>query len=81
MERFNSNLRTWKISCKRSRGLLAKVNVVKQTTSTVFAGIDSGFNHLIRPMLYGSHHIENISNERKERFTLLLATSVKRTLC
>jgi hypothetical protein len=21
MERFNSNLRTWKISCKRSRGL------------------------------------------------------------
>ena len=49
---------------------LAKVNVVKQTTSTVFAGIDSGFNHLIRPMLYGSEHfIENISNpEGKERF-------------
>nr|WP_322626410.1 diaminopimelate decarboxylase [uncultured Flavobacterium sp.] len=49
---------------------LAKVNVVKQTTSTVFAGIDSGFNHLIRPMLYGSYHqIENISNPKgKERF-------------
>lgn len=49
---------------------LAKVNVVKQTTSTVFAGIDTGFNHLIRPMLYGSqHHIENISNLKgKERF-------------
>lgn len=49
---------------------LAKVNVVKQTTSTVFAGIDSGFNHLIRPMLYGSyHHIINISNPKgKERF-------------
>ena len=49
---------------------LAKVNVVKQTTSTVFAGIDSGFNHLIRPMLYVSqHHIENISNPKgKERF-------------
>jgi diaminopimelate decarboxylase len=49
---------------------LAKVNVVKQTTSTVFAGIDSGFNHLIRPMLYGSqHNIENISNPKgKERF-------------
>ncbi|MDI1256029.1 MAG: diaminopimelate decarboxylase [Flavobacterium sp.] len=49
---------------------IAKVNVVKQTTSTVFAGIDSGFNHLIRPMLYGSqHHIENISNPKgKERF-------------
>lgn len=49
---------------------LAKVNVVKQTTSTVFAGIDSGFNHLIRPMFYGSYHqITNISNPKgKERF-------------
>ena len=49
---------------------IAKVNVVKQTTSTVFAGIDSGFNHLIRPMFYGSQHaIENISNPKgKERF-------------
>ncbi|MCL6218296.1 diaminopimelate decarboxylase [Zunongwangia pacifica] len=49
---------------------LAKVNVIKQTTSTVFAGIDSGFNHLIRPMFYGSHHeINNISNpEGKQRF-------------
>jgi diaminopimelate decarboxylase len=49
---------------------LVKVNVIKQTTSTVFAQVDSGFNHLIRPMLYGSqHHIENISNPSgKERF-------------
>lgn len=49
---------------------LAKVNVIKQTTSTVFAGIDSGFNHLIRPMFYNSHHeIINISNPKgKERF-------------
>ncbi|MFK7003800.1 diaminopimelate decarboxylase [Flavobacterium covae] len=49
---------------------LTKVNVVKQTTSTVFAGVDSGFNHLIRPMLYGSEHqIINISNSKgKERF-------------
>ena len=49
---------------------LVKVNVVKQTTSTVFAGIDSGFNHLIRPMFYGAtHYIENLSNpEGKKRF-------------
>ncbi|WP_437396888.1 diaminopimelate decarboxylase [Flagellimonas lutimaris] len=49
---------------------LAKVNVVKQTTSTVFASVDSGFNHLIRPMLYGSNHqIINISNPKgKERY-------------
>ena len=49
---------------------LTKVNVVKQTTSTVFAQVDSGFNHLIRPMLYGSQHeIVNISNPKgSERF-------------
>ncbi len=49
---------------------LAKVNVVKQTTSTVFAHIDSGFNHLVRPMMYDSyHHIKNISNtEGRDRY-------------
>ena len=49
---------------------LTKVNAVKQTTSTVFAQVDSGFNHLIRPMLYNSYHeIVNLSNpEGKERF-------------
>ena len=49
---------------------LAHVNVVKQTTSTVFASIDSGFNHLIRPMFYDSyHHIHNISNPNgRERY-------------
>ena len=49
---------------------LTQVNVVKQTTSRVFAQVNSGFNHLIRPMLYGSqHHIENISNPNgRERF-------------
>ncbi|EDM44591.1 diaminopimelate decarboxylase [unidentified eubacterium SCB49] len=49
---------------------LVQVNNIKQTTSTVFAQVDSGFNHLIRPMLYGSQHeIVNISNpEGRERF-------------
>lgn len=42
---------------------LAQTNIVKQTTSTVFACVDSGFNHLIRPMFYNSyHHIVNVSN-------------------
>ena len=49
---------------------LANVNVIKQTTSTVFAGINSGFNHLIRPMFYQAYHeIENISNpEGRSRY-------------
>lgn len=43
--------------------LLVKVNVIKQTTATVFAGVDSGQNHLIRPMFYDAyHHMVNISN-------------------
>ena len=49
---------------------LCSVNSIKQTTSTVFAQVDSGFNHFVRPMMYGSsHHIENISNPNdSERF-------------
>ncbi|MEX1132714.1 MAG: diaminopimelate decarboxylase [Flavobacteriales bacterium] len=43
--------------------LLVRVNLVKQTTATVFAGVDSGMNHLLRPMMYGAyHHITNASN-------------------
>ncbi len=41
----------------------ARVNVIKQTTSTVFAGLDTGLNHFIRPMFYNAYHeIINISN-------------------
>jgi len=44
---------------------VVKTNVIKQTPATVFAGINSGFNHLIRPMFYDAYHrIENISNEK-----------------
>lgn len=43
--------------------LFVRTNVIKQTMSTVFAGVDSGQNHLIRPMMYDAyHHITNISN-------------------
>jgi diaminopimelate decarboxylase len=43
---------------------VVKANVIKQTPATVFAGVNSGFNHLIRPMFYDAYHrIENISNE------------------
>lgn len=42
---------------------LVSVNVVKTTPSTLFAGIDSGLNHLIRPMFYDAHHeMTNLSN-------------------
>ena len=45
--------------------LLMKVNVIKHTVSTVFASVDSGLNHMIRPMMYNAYHrIENISNPK-----------------
>jgi len=59
-----------KFLVSESGKFLAKVNVIKQTTSTVFAGIDSGFNHLVRPMMYESyHHITNLSSPKgRERY-------------
>jgi len=43
----------------------ARVNVVKQTLSTVFAGLNTGLNHLIRPMFYEAYHqIINVSNPK-----------------
>ncbi|MEN2436391.1 diaminopimelate decarboxylase [Weeksellaceae bacterium A-14] len=54
-----------KFLVSKSGYLLVKANVIKQTTATVFVGVNSGFNHLIRPMFYDSYHIiENISNPK-----------------
>lgn len=42
---------------------ITEVNVLKQSGQTHFAGVNSGFNHLIRPMFYDAYHrIQNISN-------------------
>ncbi len=53
---------------------VTQVNVLKETSSTVFAGVNSGFNHLIRPMFYNSfHRIDNISNANgaKSEYTIV----------
>lgn len=43
--------------------LVTRTNVVKETPALTFAGVDSGLNHLIRPMMYNAYHeIVNISN-------------------
>ncbi|GAB3021779.1 diaminopimelate decarboxylase [Niabella terrae] len=42
---------------------ITQVNVLKHTSNVNFAGVNSGFNHLIRPMFYDAYHrIRNISN-------------------
>ncbi len=66
-KRYGRDLELWfepgKFLVSESGKLLVSVNVVKQTTSTVFVGVDSGQNHLIRPMFYNAyHHITNCSN-------------------
>ena len=68
----NRDLELWfepgKFIVSEAGKLLVTTNVVKQTTSTVFVGVNSGQNHLLRPMFYNAHHeIENISNPEGEK--------------
>jgi diaminopimelate decarboxylase len=64
---YGRPLETWfepgKYLVSEAGYLLVEVSTVKHTTATVFAGVNSGFNHLIRPMFYDSyHHISNLSH-------------------
>ncbi|MBU2020118.1 MAG: diaminopimelate decarboxylase [Bacteroidetes bacterium] len=64
---YGRDLELWfepgKYLVSESGHFLVKANVIKQTTSTVFIGVDSGQNHLIRPMFYDAYHqIDNVSN-------------------
>lgn len=63
----NRNLQLWfepgKFIVSESGYLLTTVTVLKDTGDITFAAVDSGLNHLIRPMMYDAyHHIVNISN-------------------
>ncbi len=64
---YNRKLQVWfepgKFLVSEAGYFIVQVNVLKQSGDTCFAGVNSGLNHLIRPMFYGAyHHIENISN-------------------
>lgn len=66
---YGKNLEIWfepgKFIVSEAGLLLVKTNVIKTTPATVFAGVDSGMNHLIRPMMYDSFHdMVNISNPK-----------------
>lgn len=65
---YGRNLELWfepgKFLVSEAGVLLVSANTVKQTTSTVFVGVNSGQNHLIRPMFYDAyHHIRNLTNQ------------------
>jgi diaminopimelate decarboxylase len=59
---------------------ITQVNVLKQSGSTTFAGVNSGFNHLIRPMFYESYHrIVNISNPDAPKHTYTITGNICET--
>lgn len=54
--------------------LLARCTVVKETPTRTFVGLNTGLNHLVRPMMYGAyHHIVNVSNphDAPETYTVV----------
>lgn len=64
---LTKDLQIWfepgKFLVSESGYFITQVNVLKETSATTFAGVNSGFNHLIRPMFYDAYHrIQNISN-------------------
>ena len=70
--KYGRDLELWfepgKYIVSESGKFIVETNVVKQTTSTVFVGVNSGQNHLLRPMMYNAYHkIENISNPDGEK--------------
>lgn len=74
----NKHLQVWfepgKFLVSAAGYLITQVNVLKETSATTFASVNSGFNHLIRPMFYNSYHrIENISNEAgpQKKYTIV----------
>lgn len=49
--------------------LLTKVNTVKVTPYRTFVGVDTGLNHLIRPILYDAYHRIIVANKATEECT------------
>lgn len=64
---YGRELELWfepgKFLVSESGHLLVKTNIVKENPTRTFVAVDSGLNHLIRPMMYDAYHdIKNISN-------------------
>lgn len=66
-EKYGRNIELWfepgKFLVSECGFMLTKANVIKHSSTKTFVGVDSGLNHLLRPMMYDAYHeIENISN-------------------
>jgi len=66
-QQYGRDIELWfepgKFLVSESGHLLVKTNIVKENPTRTFVAVDSGLNHLIRPMMYDAYHdIKNISN-------------------
>lgn len=80
----NKHLQVWfepgKFLVSAAGYFVTRVNVIKETSATTFASVNSGFNHLIRPMFYNSYHrIENISNDNGPEKTYSIVGNICET--
>ena len=71
-KKYNKHLQVWfepgKYIVSEAGYFVTTVNVIKNAGNKIFAGVNSGLNHLIRPMFYGAYHgIDNISNVHGEK--------------
>lgn len=66
-KKYGKNIELWlepgKYLVSSAGYLLVTVNQIKKNDNIKFVGVNSGFNHLIRPMLYDAYHkIINLTN-------------------
>ncbi|MFN8579017.1 MAG: diaminopimelate decarboxylase [Candidatus Sericytochromatia bacterium] len=71
-EEYGKNVQFWlepgRFLVGESGYLLTTVNTIKINPGYKYVGTDSGFNHLVRPTMYGSYHeIVNTSNLNGEK--------------
>ncbi len=71
-ESYGRQLELWlepgKFLVSEAGTLLVETNVVKETPEITFVGVNSGLNHLIRPMFYNAYHeVINISAQSNEK--------------
>ncbi len=69
-EKYGRSLTAWfepgKYMVSEAGFFISKVNVLKTSGDRIFAGLNTGLNHLIRPMFYDAyHHIDNLTSPEK----------------
>lgn len=77
-KRFSYSIEPGRFVIAEAGTLLVSVVDTKETSAHVFAGVNSGFNHLVRPVMYGAYHdIENLTRRRGK----IIPVSIAGNLC